>query len=148
MPTGKSVLIIDDEANLRSTLGIILQRGGYAVRGAANAQEALQILSGSKFDLIFLDLKMPGMDGMQLLPIIRSQHVETPVLVLTANASLDTAIEALRMGARGYLLKPIDPSQILSRVYEVLQDAQKEKLRREIVHEIDNLLGGLQPQED
>jgi DNA-binding response OmpR family regulator len=68
--------------------------------------------------------------------------------VLTANASLDTAIEALRLGARGYLLKPIDPSQILTRVFEVLRDSEKEKLRREIVNEIDNLLGGIQSEED
>jgi DNA-binding NtrC family response regulator len=109
MESARSILIVDDEANLRSTLTLILQRAGYTVRAAANGQEGLRCLHDEKIDLLFLDLKMPGKDGMEILPDIRLLHPELPVLVLTANASLDVAVEAMRIGAYGYLLKPVEP---------------------------------------
>lgn len=135
-----SILIIDDETNLRCTLGIILQRAGYLVTGASGAQEALQLLSARKHDLVFLDLKMPGMDGMQLLPEILRIDPDLPVLILTANASLETAIRALGLGAEGYLLKPLDPDQILNRVKEIFRERENFQRRRQIVKEIHGIL--------
>jgi heterodisulfide reductase subunit A len=120
MQTSNNILIIDDEAYLRLTLATILQRAGYTVTTASGAQEGLQKLMDGKIDLVFLDLKMPGMDGTELLPQIRMLNPELPVLILTANASLETAIQTMRQGARGYLMKPIEPEQIISRVEEVL----------------------------
>ncbi len=140
MSTQKRILVIDDELNLRRTLSIVLQRGGYAVTTAADAQEALRILIGEQFDLTFLDLKMPGMDGTQLLPEMRMLYPDMPILILTANASLETAIETLRLGARGYLLKPVDPNQILSRVDEVFGEQKERKLKREIADQLHNMI--------
>jgi DNA-binding response OmpR family regulator len=119
----KAILIVDDEPFLRSTMAMILGRVGYSIREAANAQEALQALDKCKFDLIFLDLKMPGRDGLDLLPEITAQYPETPVLILTADGSLEKAIEALRIGARDYLLKPVDPGQIVIRVDDLLKES-------------------------
>lgn len=130
MPIDSSILIIDDEAFLRTTLGIILQRAGYSVTTASGAQEGLQLLLSEKFDLIFLDLKMPGKDGMELLPEIRLLDPNLPVLILTANASLDTAIQSMRMGAVGYLMKPIDPEQIIGRVEETLKERRQPRQQR------------------
>ncbi len=144
MPAEIRILIIDDEPNLRSTLGMILRRGGYEVTTAAHAQEALQLLINRRFDLVFLDLKMPGMDGMQLLPEMRLLYPDMPIVILTANASLETAIEALRAGAKGYLLKPLDPVQILNRVSEILKEQQQSRQRDKIVSELHDLLGDLE----
>ncbi len=143
MSTDATILIIDDELNLRTTLSAILKRGGYRVSTAEGAQEALQILKASHFDLVFLDLRMPGMDGLQLLPEILHFYPEMPVLILTANASLDTAIQTLSMGAYGYLLKPLDPEQILSRVEDVMREQEQVRRRRELVNEIQGILNDL-----
>jgi len=143
MGPGYTILIIDDEPNLRRSLGLILQRAGYSVVTAANAGEALQLLQTGSYDLAFLDLKLPDINGIELLPQIKELYPEMPVLILTAHATLDTAIEAVRLGARDYLLKPIDPDAILNRVESVLKE-HKPKRRREITNQLQNLLAELQ----
>lgn len=100
---------------------MILRRVGYAVNEAGDAHEAILVLTGSHFDLIFLDLQMPDRDGLDLLPEITRLTPDTPVLILTANGSVEKAIEALRLGARDYLLKPIEPGQIITRVDDILK---------------------------
>lgn len=143
MGTNHSILIIDDEPNLRRSLGLILQRVGYVITTASNAAEALHLLQAGAYDLTFLDIKLPDQNGLQLLPQIRDLYPDMPILILTAHATLDTAIGAVRMGARDYLLKPIDPENILSRVDEILKEA-KPKRRREITNQLQNLLAELQ----
>jgi two-component system, OmpR family, phosphate regulon response regulator OmpR len=125
MSTSNAILIIDDEPFLRSTLAVILRRVGYTTGEAGDAQEALKILSDRHFDLIFLDLQMPDRDGLALLPELLSLRPGIPVLILTANGSLEKAVEALRLGARDYLLKPIEPGQIITRVDDILKEKVK-----------------------
>ncbi len=143
MPTSHSILIIDDEPNLRRSLGLILQRAGYSVTTASNAAEAIQLLQAGAYDLTFLDIKLPDQNGIQLLPKLRELYADMPVLILTAHATLDTAIEAVRLGARDYLLKPIDPENILNRVGAILREMMP-KRRREIASQLQNLLTELQ----
>lgn len=143
MAISNSILIIDDEANLRRSLAIILKKAGYSVTSAGNGEEAFQYLQAGAYDLIFLDLKMPDVNGIDILPQIRSLYPETPVLILTAHATLESAIEAVRKGAQDYLIKPIDPSVILARVDEILTELRQPKRRREIVNEIQGLLAEL-----
>jgi DNA-binding response OmpR family regulator len=143
MSTSYTILIIDDEPNLRRSLGLILQRAGYTITTAANAEESLHLLRAGAFDLAFLDIKLPDQNGIQLLPQIRELYPDMPVLILTAHATLDTAIEAVKLGARDYLLKPIDPENILSRVEELIKE-EKPKRRREIADQMQNLLNELQ----
>ncbi len=95
---------------------------GYTTGEAGDAQEALQILAAKPFDLIFLDLQMPDRDGLDLLPELLRLSPGIPVLILTANGSLEKAVEALRLGARDYMLKPIEPGQIITRVDDILKD--------------------------
>lgn len=145
MRNSEVILIIDDELNLRSSLSYILQRVGYQVITAGNAQEALQHLVSQRFDLVFLDLKMPGMDGMELLPEIRLIDPHLPVIILTANNSLETAIQTMRKGARGYLMKPFDPEQILARADEVIQEEKPLPLAlNRPIQEIPGDLAGLE----
>ncbi len=143
MNTAYSILIVDDEVNLRSTLGVILQRAGYGISEASDGQDALQLLSNNKYDMMFLDLKMPGIDGLQLLPESLRIDPDLSVVILTANASLETAIRALSLGAEGYLLKPVDPDQILSRVKEIFRDREQIRRRKELVLEINQILADL-----
>lgn len=139
MSTSHSILIIDDEPNLRRSLGLILQRAGYGITTAGDAAEALHLLQAGAYDLTFLDIKLPDQNGIQLLPQIRDLYPEMPVVILTAHATLDTAIGAVRLGARDYLLKPVDPESILSRVENILSE-EKPKRRREITSQIQDLL--------
>jgi DNA-binding NtrC family response regulator len=134
-----TVLIIDDEANLRTTMAAILERAGYSVSTAPGIQLAMQCLNEQPFDLLFLDLRMPDMDGLDALPQIHSRWPELPILILTAVISLEKASQAMELGARGYLLKPIDPAQILKRVADILEEQRYNKLCREISNEIQEL---------
>lgn len=139
-----TILIVDDEANLRLTLTAILQKVGYSVTAVGHPQDALRCLAAGPYDLVFLDLKMPDMDGMALLGEMRRLYPDMPVLILTAHATLDSSIEAVRQGARDYLLKPIDPPVILDRVRDVLARQRQSQRRQEIVTQIQSLLGELQ----
>lgn len=141
---GETILIIDDEVNLRVTLAAILQRAGYTVTAVGHPTQALQSLTAGPFDLVFLDLQLPDMDGLTLLGELRRLYPEMPVLILTAHATLKSSIEAVRLGARDYLLKPLDPPQILSRVQEMLETQRHAQRRREIVAQIQALLAELQ----
>jgi DNA-binding response OmpR family regulator len=140
MAMNDTILIVDDEPKLARSLALILQRAGYRVTTAATAREGLQFLQAGPFDLVFLDIKLPDQSGIQLLPQIRRLYPDMPVVILTAHASLDTAIEAVRAGASDYLLKPIDPEAILARVNKIHEDQQQPKRRREITSKIQSLL--------
>jgi DNA-binding response OmpR family regulator len=139
----QTILIIDDEPNLRKTLAIILQKAGYTVTTAGHADEAHKLLQAGAFDLVFCDIRMPDKDGLTLLEEIRENYTEMPIVLLTAHASLDSAIEAVRKGATDYLLKPIDPEDILARVRHILKNAAQPKRRRKIMQEMQNLLAEL-----
>jgi DNA-binding response OmpR family regulator len=137
------ILVIDDEPNLLRTLSLILQRSGYEVTSASTAEEARNAIKECDYNLIFLDLKMPDINGLDLLPEIREENPDAPVLILTAHATLESAIEAVRKGARDYLLKPYDPEQIIERVGELLNEQKHPLRRKEIVLGIKGLLSEL-----
>ncbi len=124
MPNKPTILLIDDEENLRRTLALILMREGYKVETAATVKEARQRLETSTYDLTFLDLKLPDANGLTLLPDLRSRFPTMPVVVLTAHDKLDSAVEAVRHGARDYLLKPLDPPVIIKRVKDILDESK------------------------
>ena len=98
MSVTQSILIVDDEPNLRKTLALILQRDGYTVTTAGSADEAHQLLGAGAFGLVFLDIKMPDKNGLTLLKEIREIYPDMPIVLLTAHASLESAIEAVRAG--------------------------------------------------
>ncbi len=143
MPAAHHILVVDDERNLRVSLTLIFERAGYSVSAAADACEALKFLQMGAFDLVFLDLKMPDMDGLTLLKGIREFYPDMPVLILTAHATLESAIEAVREGARDYLLKPVDPPQILARVREIIAQQEQPARRRQIVGQLEQLVAEL-----
>ncbi|CAG0961957.1 DNA-binding response regulator MtrA [Anaerolineales bacterium] len=137
-PTGH-ILIIDDEAVLRQTLVRILQQAGFQVTSAENGEQGLSFIQTTDFDLVFMDLRMPGMAGLEVLKIIHNSHPDLPVVLFTAQPDLASAVEALRSGATDYLLKPLKPQVLIERAQSILTSQQKEKRKREIVLQIEAL---------
>jgi two-component system response regulator FlrC len=100
------ILIVDDEQNMRVALFEVLSRNGHEVAVAENGQMALEMIARQPPELVITDIKMPGMDGLELLRQVKALHPELPVVIMTGFATVDTAVEAMKQGAFDYLLKP------------------------------------------
>jgi two-component system alkaline phosphatase synthesis response regulator PhoP len=139
MSNAGHILIIDDEAALRQTLARILQQAGFEVTTAENGDQGLSFIETTNFDLIFMDLRMPGMPGMDALKLIHASFPNLPVVLFTAQPDLNSAVEALRNGATDYLLKPLKPQAVIERAQSILASQQKENRKREIALQIEAL---------
>ena len=130
------ILVVDDEASARSGLSKLLEQEGYKVLQAADGREALEAITEQAPELIITDLKMPNMDGMQLLAKLRELGVETPAIVATAFGEVSSAVAAMRAGAEDYLTKPIDFDAMLLVIERTLARselrAEAENLRRQL----------------
>lgn len=135
----RRVLVVDDEANLRQTFARILHQMGCEVTTAADGAEALQRLEVAPYDLVYLDIRLPGMDGLQVLRQIHDRYAQLAVVLLTAYASIKSAVEAVRLGATDYLIKPITPEALMTRTRSILADQAVQRRRREIQQQIDAL---------
>jgi DNA-binding response OmpR family regulator len=142
------ILIIDDEAPLRQTLARILQRAGHQVTTAESGEMALSMLSNTPFDLVYMDIRMPGMPGLEALKIVHSSQPDLPVVLFTAQPDLHSAVEALRLGATDYLLKPLQPHILIERTSTILAHQQKQRRKREIQLQIQTLQAELKSLED
>lgn len=113
----EKILVVDDEQSLRDVLSIMLKRAGYAVTSAMDGEEAIEFLNKEIFDLVITDLRMPKLDGMEVLKAVKSASPETVVLIITAFATADSAVEAMKQGAYDYLTKPfqVDEVQLIIR---------------------------------
>jgi DNA-binding NtrC family response regulator len=107
-----SLLIVDDEESVRDSLYNWFIEDGYEVQCAQNAKEALILLEARNFDIILADIKMPGMDGLEMHRRIKALNREAIVIVMTAFASVETAVQALKDGAFDYITKPFDPDDL------------------------------------
>lgn len=116
----KSILVVDDEFALRYTLSLILQGAGYNVRVASGGLDALKCIQTGGFDLIILDIAMPDLDGLRVLSQIQRDYPDTPVILLTADASPEKMSEAKMKGASEYLIKPIEPDRVLAIVEKII----------------------------
>ncbi len=122
----KSVLIVDDEPTISWALEQALRDEGYDVRSTASAEEARNLLQARPADLVITDVRLPGMDGLQALPTFRGPNGLTPVIVMTAFGSLETAVSALHQGAVEYLAKPFDLDHALATVRRALAHAESQ----------------------
>lgn len=109
---GKPILVVDDEKNIRLTMVQSLEPLGMTVETAINGEEALQKLEDRPFGLVFLDLRMPGMDGMELLKRINDRWPGTRVIIITAYGTVENAVEAMKLGAVDFIRKPFSPAEI------------------------------------
>lgn len=141
------ILVVDDEASIRFALEETLSRDGYQVVTAEDGQTALSMIAGQIFDLALIDLRLPDIDGMSILKSLHEQSPETIVIVLTAHASLETAVEALRQGAHDYLFKPCRTLELresirrglLKRQQELRQQGLLRQLEQQLSHGLENL---------
>src|SRR5258706_3375155 len=124
LPEKKQVLIVDDEPNLRKILSAQLSRDGYDVMTAEDGEQGLQTLRDHHIDLVITDLKMPKVDGMTLLREALREEPELPIVMITAHGTVDTAVEALKLGAFDYLTKPFDKDEVRQIVAKALKTRQ------------------------
>src|SRR5690242_21493473 len=120
----KQVLIVDDEPNLRKILAAQLSRDGYDVITAEDGEQGLSMLREHHIDLVVTDLKMPKIDGMTLLREALAEQPELPIVMITAHGTVDTAVEALKLGAFDYLTKPFDKDEVRQIVAKALKTRQ------------------------
>jgi FixJ family two-component response regulator len=116
----KPVLVVDDEKNIRRTLSLTIEPMGFEVRAVGSGEEALAALNEQDFGLLLLDLRMPGMDGMEVLRQVRALRPDIRVVIITAHGSIDSAVEAMKLGAVDFLQKPFDPQEIRDLVQRLL----------------------------
>ena len=131
------VLVVDDEQHVRVTLKEVLSREGYEVLTTSSGQEALQVMGDTAVDLVMVDLKMEGMDGLTLMGEIKQRWPATVLIVLTGYATLESALKALRYGAHDYLRKPSDPEDIKRSVREGLEKRWREARRKDLLAQIE-----------
>lgn len=142
-----SILIVDDEESVRDSLYNWFIEDGYRVACAESAKVALLMLESSDFDIILADIKMPGMDGLEMLRRIKSLRKEANVIVMTAFATVDTAVQALKDGAYDYVTKPFDPDDLshlirnASRQVLLMDENQDLKERISTLENVENLIG-------
>ena len=121
------ILVIDDDTRLRGLLQKYLSNNDFEVSEAANAEEALSLIQLFSFDLLVMDLMMPGKDGYTLTKQLRETDYDTPILMLTAMGDIDNRITGLENGADDYLTKPFEPKELLLRIHNILRRAQSKK---------------------
>ena len=109
----KNILIVDDEKAIRNTLKEVLVFENYSVDSAESGFAGLDLLDQKKYDLVFCDIKMPKMDGIEFLEFIQKKHPEIPVIMISGHGNIDTAVESLKKGAYDYIQKPLDLNRIL-----------------------------------
>ena len=114
------VLIVDDERAIRSTLKEILEFESYTVDEAEDGEKALQLLGKSKYDVVLCDIKMPGMDGIEVLEKAMEISPDSPFIMISAHGTIDTAVEATKKGAYDFLQKPPDLNRLLVTVRNAL----------------------------
>lgn len=146
---GRQILVVDDEPKMRRVLEIMLQKMGHRVVGAGNGVEALAAFRAHSVDLVITDLRMPEMDGIELLTQLRAQESDVPVMVITAHGTIETAVSAMKHGACDYILRPFDIDVVEHAVERVLNDAEVARqnafLRQEVNRGWDAFIGTSQP---
>ncbi len=120
------LLIVDDESRFLEAIATRLRKRGFDVKTATNGHDAIALAREEKFDIALLDLKMPGMDGKELLRVLKQEHEFLEAVILTGHGSLESAVELTKLGAFGYLPKPYE----LDKLLETLRQAYETRLKK------------------
>ncbi len=115
------ILVIDDDRAFRLSTGALLEEGGHDVRGVSDAQGASRALRQERFDLVLLDLRMPGLSGIELAEALRTQGAAVPILMISGFGTVESAVKAIHSGVDDFLTKPVEPEVLLSRVDSLLE---------------------------
>ncbi len=115
------ILLVDDEANVRTVFSDVLKRVGYQVKAVEDGQEAIKEVEEKTYNLALVDLRMPTMDGIEILENIKKRKPQIPVIIYTGHGSITTAVEAMRKGASDYLNKPFSPEELKLSIRNALE---------------------------
>ncbi len=137
------ILVVDDESAIRYSITKTLQRVGYQVESASSGEEALEMMGKQHYDVVLTDIRMPGISGVELLARVKEEAPEAIVILLTGYASLDTAVESLRLGAHDYLIKPSSSQDIRDSVARGIERAQNLRRRRALLDAIQHSVAEL-----
>jgi two-component system response regulator HydG len=149
-----SIMIVDDERIIRESFLHWFEKYGHKVDAAASGPEALEKLEKTPFDLLFVDIKMPGMDGIELLGRVKEEYPETLVVIITAYGSIESAVKAMKLGAADYLLKPFKPEQLsllmekLAQQKRFVSEFKYVKGRLEEITRFQNIIGKSKPMQE
>lgn len=116
----QAILVVEDDNTIRELVEMILLHAGYQVATARDGREGLELLRRSRPDLVLLDIAMPGIDGLEVLKRIRQRGYSMAVLMMTANSSAQVVRDVMALGGNGYVLKPFDPEELVTRVKKAL----------------------------
>lgn len=125
----KKILVVDDEKNMRDSLSQYLDTEGYKTVCASSGNDAIKILTSTIFHAILLDLKMPGLDGLECIKIIRSKGDKTPILMMSAHGDIHDAVAAMKLGSNDYVVKPFDPQELIIRLTSIIEKQRLENLK-------------------
>jgi DNA-binding NtrC family response regulator len=137
MTETRSLMIVDDDAAMRQMLDSLFREQGFAVSDASSAAEALDMASEVEFDAVLSDIKMPGKSGIELVGELRQIRPETPVVLMTAFGSIDSAVEAMRVGAFDYVTKPFEPEAVLLTIERAIERRALEEENRRLRRAVD-----------
>lgn len=137
----KKILIVDDDAELRANLTEILKGAGYATDETSSGAEALNKIHAKDFDIVLLDLMMPGMSGMEVLTEIKKSRPKIKAIMITAFATVNNAVDAIKKGASEYISKPFKIEELLTIISRVIEEARFENGIRKL--ELENTLSSL-----
>ncbi|MCZ6676558.1 MAG: sigma-54 dependent transcriptional regulator [Candidatus Poribacteria bacterium] len=141
------ILVVDDEFHVRKTLTIILERAGYAVESVEDGAEAIEMLSTSIYDLVLCDLRMPRIDGMEVLHVLKQIQPDTPFIIITAYGTIENAVTAMQQGAYSYITKMYNTEEVLILVKKAIQQKrlieENKHFKRQLNQEysFDNIIG-------
>jgi DNA-binding response OmpR family regulator len=138
-----NILIVDDEKAVRESLEEILKMEDYRVETVASGEEALERINEEEFNLVLLDLKMPGIDGVEVMRQISRYAHDAKVIILTGHGTLESAIEALRLGAEDYMLKPYESAAILDSIGRALSKNAQKKRKELLIEQLESSLDQL-----
>ncbi len=135
--TAQRVMVVDDETKMQRVLEIMLKRMGHEVECAGTGEEALQALQSTPADLVISDLRMPGIGGIGLLKALREQGNEVPIIIMTAHGTIESAVEAMKLGACDYIVRPFDVDALELAINRILAAGQMRRQNDFLRHEVE-----------
>ncbi|MDA9410754.1 MULTISPECIES: response regulator FixJ [unclassified Bradyrhizobium] len=147
MTTNGIVYVIDDDEAMRDSLNFLLDSSGYSVTLFGDAQRFLDALPGLAFGCVLSDVRMPGIDGIELLKLMKAQHSPFPILIMTGHGDVPLAVEAMKLGAVDFLEKPFEDDRLVSMIESAIQHAEPAAKNEAISQDIAARVASLSPRE-
>jgi len=137
---GTRVLLVDDEVDLTDSTKTLLENRGYEVTAVNSGDSAIRTLGQGGYDVMVLDLKMPGMDGISTLKEIKKLQISTQILVLTGHGAINTALEAIELGAYDYLTKPCDIDELTEKLEDAIKKGESDNKKPSLFRALNNVI--------